>query len=83
MTPGNRDTSAEANALSANRFRTMSVLERIGLLNRMCADVDTLARLGIRQQYGGPSAEREHWVLMARRYGRPLAQEVLGDEPNE
>jgi hypothetical protein len=75
------DTSAEVSRKMVLRWRSMSPDQKGELVEAMCADVDEIARLGIRRTEPDVSVEREKWLMMVRRYGRNAARAVLGDEP--
>ena len=59
----------------------MSVIDKVELVDAMCREIDELARNGIRMREPSVSPEREHWLMMMRRYGRDLTEKVLGPEP--
>jgi hypothetical protein len=75
------DTSAIVHERQAAHWRTMSVMEKAEMVSVMCRDCDHLAVVGIRYREPDVSEARERWLLMSRRYGRPFATRVLGDEP--
>jgi hypothetical protein len=59
----------------------MTVSEKAELVHKMCVDVELLARSGMRHEEPGVSPQREHWLLMQRRYGTELTVAALGPEP--
>lgn len=48
MTPPSGDTSVEIEAIVVERWRRMSVDERVTLVERICRDVKVVAIAGIR-----------------------------------
>lgn len=72
------DTSLDVQQRVLERFKSMTLSERAATaqsLSDMCTD---LALAGMRHQHGELSAENLRWHLAARRYGRPLADQVYG-----
>jgi hypothetical protein len=75
------DTSHEAFGVMCQRWAAMSTVDRGELFSALCLHVDEIARLGIAATEGDVSPEREHFLLMERRYGTALATTVLGNPP--
>ena len=76
------DTTADAAAKQLEALRALGVEGRARLTFSLMDDATELALAGIRAREPQVSNERERWLLMAYRYGRELAVEVLGDEPS-
>jgi anti-sigma factor RsiW len=73
------DTSDEVHARQVARWRAMSPSERAALVEVLSADVTEMALTDIRREHTrGSAGERRE--LVARRYGRSLADEVYGPE---
>jgi anti-sigma factor RsiW len=73
------DTSDEVHARQVARWRAMSSTERAALVELLSADVTEMALADIRREHPqGSAGERRE--LVARRYGRRLADEVYGPE---
>lgn len=57
----------------------MSVAERAAQVDALCADATAMALADIRRRHH-PGSSGERHELVARRYGRALADEVYGPE---
>ncbi len=57
----------------ADRWRSMTIDERVALIEQMCDDVDVLARAGIVASNPAASELEIVYELTSRRYGRALA----------
>lgn len=57
----------------------MSVAEKATLVDALCRDVTAMALADIRRHHR-PGSRGERRELVARRYGRPFADEVYGPE---
>jgi hypothetical protein len=58
----------------------MSTVDKAELVEKMCIEVDDLARLGIAYREGDVSPQRERYLLAIRRYGRAFADEYFGPD---
>jgi hypothetical protein len=67
------DTDPAAFAILAERWRAMSIGERAELTQRLCLDVERLARAGILARYPAYSEIEICHELARRRYGTALA----------
>ena len=68
------DTSASAFAVLTERWRTMDIGERAGLVQQLCLDVEQLARAGIHARHPEYSETEICHELARRRYGSALAE---------
>lgn len=59
-----------------DRWRTMTIAERVELLRRMHEDVETIAVAGIKMQHPGIGDAELRFELFRRRDGDDLAFEV-------
>lgn len=66
-----------------DRWRCLLPAERAKVMEAMSIDIDQMARSGIRMREPNASPSRESWLMMSRRYGRSMAEEVLGPEPKD
>jgi len=75
------DTSPEIEAMQVERWRAMTVGERVELLRSMHTAVEQIAVAGIRAV--DPSADdvEIRYQLAVRRYGRQLAEEAFARSP--
>jgi hypothetical protein len=67
------DTDPAIDALIIERWRSMSIGERVELTRQLCFDVDRIARAGIAAQHPSYSRFEVCYELARRRYGRALA----------
>jgi hypothetical protein len=67
------DTDPAAFAILTESWRAMSIQERAALTQRLCADVERLARAGIAARYPSYSEIEICHELARRRYGNALA----------
>jgi hypothetical protein len=67
------DTDPEVFARLVERWRTMTIGERVDLVEQMHADVELLAVIGIRARHPRMSAVEIRRELVRRRYGDELA----------
>ena len=67
------DTDPEVFGLLVARWRTMSIADRVALVDQMTADVERLAVAGIRADRPGISDTEIRHELARRRFGAPLA----------
>ena len=67
------DTDPTAFAILTERWRAMSIRERADLTQRLCFDVEQLARAGIVARYPTYSEIEICHELARRRYGSALA----------
>ncbi len=75
------DTPDEVTRRHTAVLRALGLSGRAQLAFSLMDDAMTLARAGIRAREPGVSPDRERWLLVARRYGRATAVQVLGPEP--
>jgi hypothetical protein len=74
-----RDTTADAERLQIEAWRSMSPLEKAGLMSQATNDALSLALAGIRQRHPGAS-ERECFIrLAALQLGPVLVRQVYKD----
>jgi hypothetical protein len=67
------DTDAEVYALLVNRWRSMTVAERLTQADQLCRDVEQIALTGIRTAHPGLDDVAIARELARRRYGEELA----------
>ena len=67
------DTDPEVFGLLVARWRTMSIADRVALVDQMTADVERLAVAGIRADRPGISDTEIRHELARRRFGARLA----------
>ncbi|MCU1497275.1 MAG: hypothetical protein JWM47_1228 [Acidimicrobiales bacterium] len=70
------DTDPAIFEMVVDRWRTMTIAERVELVDRMCADVELLAVTGILAQRPDRSEVEVRHELARRRYGERLADEA-------
>ncbi len=75
------DTPSDIFAAQVRRWQSMTPAEKGELIDVMSTEVDDIARAGIRFREPNVAPEREHWLIVARRYGRTFAQTCIGPEP--
>jgi hypothetical protein len=73
------DTDPEVFEILVARWRSMTVAERVVLVDRLCIDVARFAELGIRAERPEASATEVSYELARRRYGSDLADEAYRD----
>ena len=67
------DTDPASFAILVECWRVMTILERAELTQRLCVDVERLARAGIVARYPSHSEIEVCYELARRRYGTALA----------
>lgn len=67
------DTASWAEELQLQRWREMSSLEKAQLADELCATVERLARIGIRQRHPEATPRELFLRLAILRLGRDLA----------
>lgn len=70
------DTDPAAFALLVERWRSMSVAEKIDLIDQLNADVERMAVAGIRAAHPGITERELRHELARRRFGPELADEA-------
>jgi len=70
------DTDPTAFAVLVDRWRSMSVAERVDLVDQVTADVERMARAGIRATRPGLTEPEIRHELARRRFGAALADEA-------
>ena len=75
------DTSVEASVVQFEVLRRIGLAGRTRLTFALIDDATELAHAGIRVREPNVSDDRLRWLLMGRRYGRGVAEAVLGAEP--
>lgn len=75
------DTDPAAFAVLVQRWRSMSVAERVDLLDQLNADVERLAVAGIRAMQPGLTEPEIRHELARRRFGATLADEAYRHRP--
>lgn len=73
------DTEPAAFAILVARWRAMTIAERADLTQRLCLDVERLARAGIAARYPTYSEVEICHELARRRYGNALADAAYAD----
>ena len=71
------DTSPEAFAVLVERWRSMSIAERVTLIEQLNADVELIAIAGIRMDRPDISEVELRYELARRRFGSKLADEAF------
>lgn len=71
------DTDPAAFALLVARWRSMSVAQRVALVDQISADVELLAITGIQAEHPSLSDVEVRYELTRRRYGTRLAEEAF------
>lgn len=72
------DTPAAVFDLQIESWRGLSVAERVTLIEQMCADIELLARAGIRRANPDLSEPEILYELARRRFGSTLADAAYG-----
>lgn len=75
------DTDPAAFAVIVERWRTMSVAERVELIDQLNADVERMAILGIRATHPDLSEPEIRHELARRRFGAALADKAYRNHP--
>ena len=75
------DTDPAAFAVLVERWRTMSVAERVDLIDQLNADVEQMALAGIRATHPDLTEPEIRHELARRRFGAPLADEAYRYRP--
>jgi hypothetical protein len=75
------DTEPEAYAVLVDRWRSMSITERADLVDQINADVEAIARAGIRILHPHLSEVEILHELARRRFGAELADEAYRHVP--
>lgn len=75
------DTDPEAFAVLVDRWRAMSVAERVDLIDRLNADIERMAIAGIRATNPGLTEPEIRHELARRRFGAALADEAYRHRP--
>ncbi len=70
------DTDPAAFAVLVERWRSMSVAERVDLVDQVTADVERMARAGIRATHPEMTEPEIRHELARRRFGAALADEA-------
>lgn len=70
------DTDPEAFAVLVERWRSMSVADKVDLIDQLNADVERMAVAGIRAAHPGITEEALRHELARRRFGPELADEA-------
>jgi len=81
MPSGASDTPKEVEAVVVARWRSMSIDERLSLVQRLCRDVDAIAVAGIRRSHPDASEREVRHELARRRYGSELADAAFSPNP--
>lgn len=75
------DTDPAAFAVLVDRWRSMSVAERVDLIDQLNADVEQMAVAGIRATRADLSEPDIRHELARRRFGAALADEAYRHRP--
>jgi len=75
------DTDPAAFAVLVERWRSMSVAERVDLVDQITADVEQLAVAGIRAMHPDLTEPEIRHELARRRFGATLADEAYRHRP--
>ena len=67
------DTDPESFAILAARWRSMTISDRVALIDQLCVDVEKLARIDITNRDPGLTELEICHDLARRRYGAELA----------
>ena len=73
------DTDPEVFDLLVERWRSMTVAERVDLIDQINADVELMTIAGIRAQHPGLTETKLRFELTRRRYGDSLANDAFQD----
>ena len=75
------DTDPGVYEAQVARWRSMALLDRVALIDQICADVEMLAIAGIRAERPALSEVEIRYELARRRYGSQLADEAFEHLP--
>lgn len=75
------DTDPAVFEMLVVQWRSMTIAERVGLVDQLCADVERLAMAGIAMQRPTASVSEIRQELARRRYGSELADAAYRDLP--
>jgi hypothetical protein len=75
------DTDPSSFAVLVERWRAMSIAERVDLIDRLNADVEQLAVVGIRATHPDLTEPEIRQELARRRFGASLADEAYRHRP--
>lgn len=75
------DTTVEIDNMMIERYRQMTLAQRVDVMNDLTDMTTKLTVAGITAVHGELSPEGMRWHLCARRYGEDLATEAFGPCP--